>query len=284
MPPRATPTARQQRLGAELRKLREQAGLSVVEAGKALGADRTRISNIEAGRLGLSAERIRALAAVYACPDPALVDALVMMAGERGKGWWEECRGTLPTSLLDLAELEYRALALTYMQVIYVPGLLQTEEYARAVFRLAVPELAQIDVRRRVSFRMQRKCVMERGGGATPTKFIVHEAALRMLYADAGTHRRQLERLIEFGEQSSITIRVIPFSAGGYPGANSFAAHAAGAVPSLDTVQIDAAHGSLFLHSETHLENYRGIFRRAEEAALDPEDSRDFIDKVAGEL
>ncbi|MCD9143627.1 helix-turn-helix domain-containing protein [Streptomyces albireticuli] len=283
MPPRTAPTGRQQRLGAELRKMREQAGLSPVHAGRELGADRTRISNTEAGRLGLSPERIRTFAQIYSCPDNKYISALVAMTDERGKGWWEEYRGSLSASMLDLAELEYHATGLTVLQLAYIPGLLQTEEYARSLFQNTVPPLAPIDVERRVSFRMQRKCVMQRTP-ATPHTFMIHECALRMLHAGVDGQRRQLDRLIEVSGHEGVTIRVIPFAAGSFPGANTSATYAEGAVPKLDTVQIDTAHGSLFLDAEAHLENYRSILRYAKKTALGPKQSRDFIRSIANQL
>ncbi|MBB4891224.1 transcriptional regulator with XRE-family HTH domain [Streptomyces olivoverticillatus] len=263
--------------------MRESAGLTVADAGRELGADRTRISNMEAGRLGVSTERVRTLANIYAAPDSAYVDALSGMAEERGKGWWEEYRGTLSTGALDLAELESHAVSLTVLQVVYIPGLLQTEEYAQAVFRQSVPKLSHLDVQRRVSYRMQRKRVIER----TPAKsctFLVHEAALRMLFPGADGQRRQLERLIEMSEQEDISIRVIPFEVGAFPGANSSLTFATGPVPQLDTAALDTAHGSVLLDADTHVENYRCILCRTRDISLDAKDSRDFIHKVAKQL
>ncbi|MEU3671090.1 helix-turn-helix domain-containing protein [Streptomyces virginiae] len=93
MPPRSTPAARQRRLGSELRRLREESGTSVRQAAGLLGVDRTRIPNIESGRIGVSAKRVRTLAGHYGCADPELADLLAAMARERDKGWWEQHRG-----------------------------------------------------------------------------------------------------------------------------------------------------------------------------------------------
>ncbi|MGO4747393.1 helix-turn-helix domain-containing protein, partial [Streptomyces sp. 2MCAF27] len=112
MPQRSVPTARQLRLGTELRRLRERAGLSSTEAGRLLGTNQTTISNIEASRFGVSADRLRALARNYRCADEALITALTDMAAERKRGWWEEYRETLHAGMLDLAELEHHAIEL----------------------------------------------------------------------------------------------------------------------------------------------------------------------------
>jgi DNA-binding XRE family transcriptional regulator len=105
-PLRAT-ELRRQRLGTELRRLRERAGLTATQAAKLLGGNQARMSNIEAGRYGVSAECVRTPACHYECPDHDLVDALAAVTGERKRGWWEAYRDILSSELLDLAELEH---------------------------------------------------------------------------------------------------------------------------------------------------------------------------------
>lgn len=164
MPARTQPTARQVRLGVELRKLREAAALSSGDAAGLLGVARAQMSQMEAGNVGISGERVRRLASHYACADTDLIDALVEMVTDRTRGWWEEYRGVLPPSFLDLAELEHHA---TYIQVIgtaHVPGLLQTEGYARAVFAYWRPELPASELEPRVEHRMRRKSALGRDG------------------------------------------------------------------------------------------------------------------------
>src|SRR5881398_465480 len=123
------PTARQMRLAAELRRLREVAGLSAREAAALLGVNSVQISQIESGVSGVSEKRLRSLAANYACSDEKLVIALAAMATDRTRGWWEEYRERLPTPFLDLAELEYHASYRWDVDFLHIPGLLQTENY-----------------------------------------------------------------------------------------------------------------------------------------------------------
>lgn len=103
---RRAPTERQQRVGAELRRLRLAAGASTQYAAGLLGLDRAKVSNMEAGTRITSPERVRTLASNYDCCDGAYIDALAAMAEETESGWWEQYRGTLPSGLLDIAELE----------------------------------------------------------------------------------------------------------------------------------------------------------------------------------
>src|SRR5690348_13866671 len=106
---RRDPTARQLRLGVELRRLRAAAGLTGREAAALLGVSSTQINQVESGLTGVSERRLRRLAVNYVCSDGELIDALVAMATDRTRGWWEEYRGLLPTSFLDLSELEHHA-------------------------------------------------------------------------------------------------------------------------------------------------------------------------------
>ncbi|WP_097957508.1 MULTISPECIES: DUF5753 domain-containing protein [Streptomyces] len=283
MPPRKAPTARQCRVGAELRKMRQHAGLALAEAAALLSTDRTAISNTESGRFGVSGERVRAWAGGYACPDEAYVDALAAMADERGRGWWEEYRDDLTSGTLDLAELEHHAVGIRAVLIMYMPGLLQNEDYARAVFAEAVPELPPARRRRLLSHRLKRRDVLDRENPPTCT-FLIHEAALRMTYGDSGVARGQLEHLLRESERDNVTIRVVPFAAGGFPETGSSTHYVYGPVPQLDTVQTDTATGPAFLDAETRLRNYRAAMDRVEELSLDPRKSRDFIREVAQQV
>lgn len=196
MAPRNAPTGRQRRLATEMRRLREQAGISIQEAAAMLGADRTMISNVEAGRTGLSEERVRQLACHYKCPDPRLIDGLAAMAGRRMRPWWNEYRGKLPDGHLDVSEIEYHATRIRTAQTIHLPGLFQTEDYARAIFNLAVPELPRLQLELRVAHRMDRQAVVT-GSQATPYIGIIHEAALRLEFGGRDVARKQLNYLAD---------------------------------------------------------------------------------------
>lgn len=283
MPPRKVPTARQRRLGAELRKIREHAGISLTEAATQLGTDRTGMSNVESGRFGVSSERVRTWTSHYGCPDTAYVDALAAMTEERGRGWWDDYRDELPTDLLDLAELEQNAVGLRTVQIMHMPGLLQTEDYARAVFEEAVPPLRAVDLRRLLSYRMKRRDVLDRKTPPVCT-FLIHEAALRMRFGGRRVAGGQLDFLLKQSERENVTVRVIPFEAGGFPDAGSSTLYAYGPVAQLDTVQTDTPTGAAFLDAETRLVNYRAVLDRTEERAYSPERSRDFIHEMAQQV
>ncbi|WP_399138254.1 DUF5753 domain-containing protein [Streptomyces sp. NBUA17] len=275
---RREPTARQARLATELRRLREAAGLNSRQAAALLGVAAAQITHIESALAGVSEQRVRRLASHYACSDEHFIDALIAMATDRTRGWWEEYRGLLPTSFLDLAELDHHAAFLREVAVLYVPGLLQTEDYARAVFSGRVPELTPEELDLRVSHRMRRQEI------SRPYELLIHEAALRIRVSDRAASRRQLVRLLERSEADNVTVRVIPFDLDGFARAASTMTYAGGAVPRLDTVVRDVPQGSAFIDSEAQLSAFRTRFRKVEAVSLDPARSRDFIARLAKEL
>ncbi|MER5793449.1 helix-turn-helix transcriptional regulator [Streptomyces sp. NPDC001980] len=277
---RSEPTARQLRLAVELRRLRDAAGLTAREAAALLGVTAPVISQIESGIAGVSEKRLRRLAANYSCADAELIDALVTMATDRTKGWWEEYRGLLPTPFLNLAELEHHATFLQEVQFLFIPGPLQTADYARAVFSDRVPELPAEEVELRVRHRMRRAATLAQ----TPYEAVIHEAALRIMVSDRNTSRTQLTHVVESSEAEHVTVRVIPFRLEGFTSAASAMTYAGGAVPKLDTVVRDGPHGAAFIDSEAQLGAFRTLFHKVEAASLDPERSRDFIRKLAKEL
>ncbi|MCX5397622.1 helix-turn-helix transcriptional regulator [Streptomyces sp. NBC_00102] len=282
MPPRSYPTARQRRLGAELRKLRERAGLSGSQAAAYLGGERAQISHIESGRYGVSDERVRRLAAHYSATDKHLIDALASMAEERPKGWWDEYRGILSPGFLDLAELEYKATYLRAIQMLTIPGIFQTEAYARDLIRSGISDLPASELNARVEHRIRRRDIFDRPA-PTPFEAFIHEAALRMQYCDAAAMREQLAFLCTVSSWPSVTIRVIPFGAR-ITGSVHSMLYAGAIIPALDTVQLDSAFDAGFLDAEAQLARYRALLDSIESISLSTEKSTDFIQHIAQEM
>ncbi|MFJ5227098.1 helix-turn-helix domain-containing protein [Streptomyces sp. NPDC088400] len=284
MTQRSAPTGRQRRLASEMRRLREQAGVSIQGAAAMLGADRSMISNIEAGRTGLSEDRVRQIACYYKCPDLALVDALAdMTADRRTHHWWAEYRGKLPNGFLDISDIEYHATRIRTAQTVHLPGLFQTEEHARALFDLAVPKLPRLEVELRVAHRMGRQSILD-GDAPTPYTGIIHEAALRLEFGGRNVARQQLHHLIEAADRPHVTLLVIPFSAGAFHGAGQSILYTEGIVPQLDTVQLDTALGGDFVDAPTPLANYRSLLDLMESSALSPDESQKLIRSIAQDL
>ncbi|MEV7851007.1 helix-turn-helix transcriptional regulator [Streptomyces sp. NPDC088183] len=283
MAARTSPTERQKRLGAEVRRLRTSADVSAEFAAGLLGVDRGKISNIEAGTRPISPDRLRTLACNCDCTDVKYVDALVEMAQSRGRNWWERYRGILPQGLLDIAELEQHAVHMRAAYSVHIPGLLQTSDHALALFRVVIPQLPEREVALRLAHRVERQEILD-GDAPPPYTAIVHEAALRMQFGGRAVARAQLDHLLTKSEQTNVTLLVIPFDAGAFPGAGQTVLYAEGPVPRLDTVQIDNSHGPVFVHSDVQLAKYRAHLDWMEKIALSPGKSRNFIHNIASQL
>ncbi|MBZ9641054.1 helix-turn-helix transcriptional regulator [Streptomyces sp. PSKA30] len=283
MAARTSATERQKRLGAEVRKMRTAAGMTGEYAAGLLGVDRGKISNIESGTRAISPERLRTLACNCDCDDEAYVNALVEMAQPAERGWWERYRGSLPAGLLDIAELEHHAVRLRSVHLIHMPGLLQSSDHAQAVFRAGLTPLPEHEIALRLAHRLERQRVLE---GDDPTEYvgILHEAVLRMQFGGRKVARAQLEHLLAMSELPHVSLRVIPFEAGAFPGAGQTVVYMEGPVPKLDTVQIDSAHGPEFLYQEAQLSKYRAQLDWMERRALAPAESRAFIQDIASQL
>lgn len=248
-----------------------------------MGIKQTQVSNTEAGRVGVSAERVRTLACHYDCSDKALVEALSDMTTERSRGWWEEYREILPSGLIDLAEMEHHATRLRAGITAHIPGLLQIHDHAREVIRQVVPELSPPDIEHRLSFRIKRQTVLYKDS-PTPYQAVIHEAALRMQFGGPAVTRKQLQHILDMDERAHITVQVIPFAAGAYPGSGQSILYAHGPVSQLDTVHLDQSHGSALIDAEAQLDKYRVLLERMEATALTPNASRDLIHAIVQDL
>ncbi|MET8135756.1 MULTISPECIES: helix-turn-helix transcriptional regulator [unclassified Streptomyces] len=269
MAPRSNPSERQRRLGAELRKLRVHAGLSGERAAAILDADRARISNIETGRIDVSRNRLHKVLQEYGCPAGPYFDALMAMAQENGKGWWDEFNDIIGPAARDLAELESLSTVLRTHEPLVIPGMLQTEEYARAV--LEATERDRRRAHRYAEFRLARQRVLT-GGSPVTYRAVVHEAALHAQVGGAAVMRRQLLRLMEISRLPNVAVQVYPFEAGIYAAhTQSFVLYGSSA-PELDTVYLEHPTNSLFLRDANHLDEYTKMFERLSELALAPVD------------
>ncbi|MEU1120003.1 MULTISPECIES: helix-turn-helix transcriptional regulator [unclassified Streptomyces] len=283
MAPRSRPTARQVRLGTELRRLREAAGLKAREVAALLSSTSAQISQVEAGFAGVSEERVRRLAAHYACTDQALIEALVTLATDRTRGWWEEFKGVLPPPFLDTSELEHHATFLREVVIAYVPGLFQIPDYARAVYSYTTPGIPDSELNPRLDHRMRRRTVLQ-GHDPTPYEAFIHEAALRIRVADRRVARAQLKAILAQTDHDHVNVRVIPFDQDNFAGAGATMMYLGGPLARLDTGLRDSPTGTAIIDAEPHLTRLRALLAQVNKSSLDPEPSRDFIHHVLKEL
>jgi transcriptional regulator with XRE-family HTH domain len=263
--------------------MREQAGLSALAAADLLGVNRSRVSNIEAGRFGVSADRVRTFASAYGCPDEELVEHLARMVGERRKGWWEQQRGEVPSTFLDIAEIEWHAKSVRTAVISHIPGLLQTEDHMRAIFEMADPPLPRLQVLARTAHRLKRQMVLDREH-PLELRAIIHEAALRMQFGGPNTVKEQLLHILEMSQRDNVSVLVLPFDAAGFPGAGQSVTYVSASIPQLDTVMLDTFHGTALIDVDMQLRRYRKLQDRMESLTLSPEQSQDFIRDMAHQL
>ncbi|KJS59745.1 helix-turn-helix domain-containing protein [Streptomyces rubellomurinus] len=283
MAPRTNPTLRQRRLGAELRRMREQAGFRNGELGRAVGMSPAQVTQMEAGKIGISVERLRTIAAACMCVNDPLIAALSDIITDREKpGWWEEFRASLAEDFIDVAEFEGQARRLTTYSMAFVPGLLQTGVYASSVFAQTFPPLPRHEIDLRTAFRMQRQRLIR--SGAVPYSTFIHEAALRMQFSSPAVLAEQLGALIEDSEQESISIRVIPFDVSAVPSSSVTFTYAEGPIPELDAAQVDTSLGCRIFDAPAHVGKFRSLIARFESRALSETESRDFIGSVKKEM
>ncbi len=282
MPGRQYPTLRQRRLGAELRRMREQAGLGGSQLARALGVSPAQVTQMESGKGSVNADRLLTIAAACKFTNQPLIDALTAIIATREKGWWEEYRGVLSTDFLEVAEMEAHAQVIYTWATTYVPGLQQTSAYASAIFARITPPLPKQDIDVRTQFRVRRQRAL-RSSGAAHISFI-HEAALRMQFGGPKVLASQLDSLVDDSENQTSSVRVVPFDMDTFPGAGENITFTEGPVPELATLQMDTAQGVLFFDSPADLANHRTTFTRLASLALPDDESRRFIRSIRDDM
>ncbi|WP_328938211.1 helix-turn-helix domain-containing protein [Streptomyces tauricus] len=266
---RTTISERQRRLGYELKHLREQAGFSAGEAAERIGMGRAQLSQIETAKTTILTERLHELCRLYGCTDETYVRALVAMSEATGKGWWSAHRKHRGPGALDLAELEAGAVTIRTHEPLFIPGLFQTADYARAIF--SSPKLELDNIEQALRFRMERQRILTLDDPPS-VHAVIHEAALHMRFGDADVVREQLLHLIELARLPNVTIQIYPFTAQAYAALSGNFAHFIPSNAKLGTVLLEAPLGSRCLAEEGQLREYSFLFDSLAESALAPID------------
>ena len=279
-----SPTVRRKRLGIELRRLREQAGLTCEDVGQRLDCSGTRISRMETGRISVKPGDVRELLEIYGVAGTE-ADSLVQLAREaRRKGWWHTYGRVLPTWFEAYIGLESEAVRLRDFQSMVIPGLLQTEDYARAVLRAAPNAGSSEDIDRQVALRMQRQAILEQAN--PPSLWVVlSESVLRVQVGGPSVMRAQLRRLIDAAERSNVTLQVLPFTTAAHVQPISpFTILEFPEAADPTVVYLEHLTGSLFLESEEEVRRYTVVFDHLRAEALGPGQSTSLIAQVAQDL
>jgi transcriptional regulator with XRE-family HTH domain len=280
-----SPTVRRRRLGLILRGLREKTGLTGEEVGAAIERSGSWVSRVETGRVGLRGRDLTDLLEVYQVDDRSLRDELLGLAREgKQRGWWSKYADTLSGPYATYIGFESEAAELLVYEAQVVHGLLQTEEYARAIFMAAtMPRNAPDAIERKLKVRMNRQDLLTR---ATPLKLwaIFDESVLRRGIGGPEVLHSQLGRLLEVSMLPNVTIQVVSFDAGAHPGMiGSFTLVRFPISDDPDIVYIEGVTGDIFAEAEDAL-SYQEVFDHLRAAALSPTASRQKIETVWAEL
>ncbi|MCP3798093.1 helix-turn-helix domain-containing protein [Allokutzneria sp. A3M-2-11 16] len=276
-----SPTVRRRRLASELRRLREAAGLTCEDVAGHLECSAAKVSRIETGRTGVNPRDVRDMLQLYGVEGDRQ-DALVELSRmARQKGWWHNYSDVLTGAF---AGMEAEAASIRCYQAQLVPGLLQTEDYARSVFRAVRPKADTDDVERRVAARRARQSILERD---QPPKLwmVIDEAVLHRKVGGDEVMREQLDYLVEMTAQPNIELQVLPFGVG---------AHAAADGPFVilgfpdpidpTVVYLDTLTSGLYLEKPEEIRWYGTVFDHVRAAALGTEESVALIASRAKEL
>jgi hypothetical protein len=284
--PRHSPTLRRRRLSAELRAFRETAGMTSVEATKRLEWSGGRLTKMERGEWVRPNPRdIKDLLDLYGVTDPRKREDLITMAKEgREKGWWHAYRQMMSEEYTTYVGLEAGAESVsTFDQV--MNGLLQTEDYARALLLDGPAEITAEQVDKRIDVRARRQELLTREDNPLRLWAVMDEAALRRQVGGRDVLRAQLQHVLNLAELARVTVQVIPFSAGAHAavtGAFSILGFPEREDP--DAVYVETPAGELFVEDLEEVGRFQIAFQRLQATALRPGDSLDLMVAVAAEL
>ena len=275
------PTMRSRELGEGLRRAMEAAGLTGVQAARRLGWSPSWVSRMLSGKRGASEVDVAMFLTVCGvCRRER--DRLLALCQDQGvPGWLQEYGDRLPKQLVTLLDHEDKAHGITDFEATWVPGLLQTPDYARALISRVITVPAD-EVEERIAARLARQELFTRGTGARFT-FFMHETALRLPVGGAVVLCDQLHHLLRMSVRPPITMRVVPAAVGAHAGsAGSFRLME---FPEFHPViYLEAETTALFLEKREQVKAYRRILYGLAEVALDEGHSRDLIAAVAQEL
>ncbi|MFJ9927251.1 MULTISPECIES: helix-turn-helix domain-containing protein [Streptomyces] len=276
------PTVRRRRLGQELRRLREQKGMTAEEVAERLLVSQSKISRLENGRRSISQRDVRDLCGVYEVEDQRIVDSLMEMARDsRQQGWWHTF-GDIPYSVYIGLETDAESLRVYEPQI--VTGLLQTPAYAEALVRGALPETSSAEIEKRVRVRMRRQDRIKDPANPLRLWVVLDEAALHRVVGSRLVMREQLERLLELADLPHVTVQVLPFEVGAHPGLNGqYAILEFTDTADSSVVYLEGVTSDLYLEKAQDVQKYAVMYEHLRAQSLNVEASRQLIDRMAKE-
>jgi hypothetical protein len=278
--PDTGPTARRIILGAHLRRLREEAGVSRAQAGYLIRGSDSKMSRLESGKVGFKERDVADLLTAYGITDPAQREAITGMALRSNEhGWWQRFGDVIPTWFEDYVGLESSASRIQTYELLFVPGLLQTEDYARAVITGGRPATSTPATEQRIRLRMRRQ--QRLGRRDAPTVWaVLDEAVLHRPVGGPSVHLEQLRHLVELASLPNVIIQVLPNALSGYAAEGAFAVLRFAEPELPDLVYLESMTNALYLDKREEVETYSRAMDRLTVDALSPADTRQFLAKM----
>jgi hypothetical protein len=278
------PTARRMILGTQLRRLREAASITRAQAAWEIRASESKISRMELGRVGCKERDVVDLLTMYGVHDQAERDWAVEMVKQANQpGWWRRFSDTLPGWFDNYIGLEEAATRIRTYELMFVPGLLQVESYARSVTSRGNPDTDDPAVENRVAIRMRRQKLLT---GPKPPRLwaVLDEAVLHRPVGSVAVLKEQLEHLLEMIKQPNISLQIVPFDMSGYAVESAFALLQF-AEPELPNIAyLEHLNGASYLEKPDELELYGRAFDRLTVDAETPDRSRQMLIKRLAEM
>jgi transcriptional regulator with XRE-family HTH domain len=271
-----TPTGRRRRLGAELRRLREAAGLTIDKVAEELECSPSKVSRIETGQVSATPRDVRDMLGLYRVDD-ARLEAMVQVAREaRQRGWWQKFVD-VPDGVPAYVGLETAATSIDIYMSLLVPALLQTPDYARAVIAAVRPDLPPKEIDRRVELRLRRQGLLDQER-PPQMRVLLDDTVLRRPVGGPAVMAAQRRRLLADADRPAVTIQVLEVEAGAHAGMDGpFTIFGFPAPAERDVVALDSAADALYLEGPEDVARYRRVFELLLPAARSPEDSAAII-------
>ena len=280
------PVVQRRRLRTELRRARQEAGLTQEAVAAEMDWSLSKIIRIETGSVGISTNDLTALLRLYHFVDAARIRELVALAREaRQQSWWSKYRGSVPPAFFQFIEYEAAASFIREYQPLLIPGLLQTEEYATAVVRQYRDDFSPKTIKARVEIRMMRQQLIEQSRSPL-LFFILDEAVVQRLIGDENLRRAQVERLISMAKRSNVTIEIVPFRAGIHRAmGENFSILEFRNVADSDVLYFESARDAIFSHDDAEeIAVNREMFEHLRKRSLGPEGSLAYLRKIADDI
>ncbi|MFG2178813.1 helix-turn-helix domain-containing protein [Streptomyces abikoensis] len=278
-----SPTVRLRRLAAELRRLRAGADLTREDVAEQTGINTATLYRIETARVRPQRRTLVALLNLYGVRESQRDEVLALSEGASVQGWLRPYHSELPEEYTAYISFEAEARAVRNYESLFVPGLLQTEDYARAVIKGVLPMASAREIEQRVQARVERQAVLVKDD---PLHLwaIMDEAALRRMVGGRDVMHKQLQHLTAVAQEPHMTLQVIPFGAGAHAGMpGSFVLMSFPEAEDPEIVYIDSMAGDLFLEAEADIRRYGAIFDNLRAVALSPDDTSNLIAALAKE-